>query len=79
CCGEGREVGASAPSIRDSPRSNSPPPTRSARATSGSDREAGEPLTPPPGRKAGKMVEGDTPQAKAAELAKLLHDEAKVL
>jgi len=25
------------------------------------------------------MVEGDTPQAKAAELAKLLHDEAKVL
>ena len=36
-------------------------------------------LTPPPVRKAGIMVEGDTPQDKAAELAKLLHDEAKVL
>ena len=36
-------------------------------------------LTPPPARAAGKMVGGDTPQEKAAELAKLLHDEAKVL
>ena len=36
-------------------------------------------LTPPPGRVAGKIVEGETAQEKAAELAKLLHDEAKVL
>ncbi len=36
-------------------------------------------LTPPPARKAGKIVEGETPQEKAAELAKLLHEEAKVL
>jgi len=36
-------------------------------------------LTPPPARAAGKIVEGGTPQEKAAELAKLLHDEAKVL
>lgn len=36
-------------------------------------------LTPPPERKAGKIIEGETPQEKAAELAKLLHDEAKVL
>ena len=36
-------------------------------------------LTPPPARAAGKIVEGETPQEKAAELAKLLHDEAKVL
>jgi len=36
-------------------------------------------LTPPPERAAGKIVEGETPQEKAAELAKLLHDEAKVL
>ena len=36
-------------------------------------------LTPPPVRKAGIMVGGDTPQDKAAELAKLLHDEAKVV
>jgi electron transfer flavoprotein beta subunit len=36
-------------------------------------------LTPPPDRAAGKIVEGETPQEKAAELAKLLHDEAKVL
>ncbi len=36
-------------------------------------------LIPPPERKAGKMVPGDTPQDKAAALAKLLHDEAKVL
>ena len=36
-------------------------------------------LTPPPERAAGKIVEGETAQEKAAELAKLLHDEAKVL
>ncbi|RLB21352.1 MAG: electron transfer flavoprotein subunit beta [Deltaproteobacteria bacterium] len=36
-------------------------------------------LTPPPERKPGKIVEGETPQEKAAELAKLLHEEAKVL
>ncbi|RLB84640.1 MAG: electron transfer flavoprotein subunit beta, partial [Deltaproteobacteria bacterium] len=36
-------------------------------------------LTPPPERKAGKIIEGETPQEKAAELAKLLHEEAKVL
>jgi electron transfer flavoprotein beta subunit len=35
-------------------------------------------LTPPPERQAGKIVEGETPQEKAAELAKLLHEEAKV-
>ena len=28
---------------------------------------------------AGKIVEGDSPEAKAAELAKLLHEEAKVI
>jgi len=36
-------------------------------------------LTPPPERAAGKIVEGETAQEKAAELAKLLHDEAKIL
>jgi electron transfer flavoprotein beta subunit len=36
-------------------------------------------LTPPPQRKAGKIVAGDTPEKKAAELIKLLHEEAKVL
>ncbi len=36
-------------------------------------------LTPPPARAAGKIVDGETPQEKAAELAKLLHEEAKVL
>lgn len=36
-------------------------------------------LTPPPERSAGKIVEGDTPEQKAAELARLLHEEAKVL
>ena len=36
-------------------------------------------ITPPPARAAGKIVEGETPQEKAADLAKLLHDEAKVL
>ncbi len=36
-------------------------------------------LLPPPERKAGKLVQGETPQEKAAELAKLLQQEAKVL
>lgn len=36
-------------------------------------------LTPPPERAEGKIVEGETPQEKAAELAKLLHDEAKAI
>lgn len=36
-------------------------------------------MTPPPAREAGKIVEGETPQEKAAELAKLLHEEAKVI
>lgn len=36
-------------------------------------------LTPPPERQAGKIVDGDSPQAKASELAKLLHEEAKVI
>ncbi len=35
-------------------------------------------LTPPPERAPGKIVEGDTPEEKAAELAKLLHEEAKI-
>ncbi len=35
-------------------------------------------LTPPPKRGEGKIIEGETPQEKAAELAKLLHEEAKV-
>lgn len=36
-------------------------------------------LTPPPERKAGQIIEGETPQEKAAELARLLHEEAKIL
>jgi len=36
-------------------------------------------LTPPAERKAGKIVEGETPEEKAANLAKLLHEEAKVV
>ena len=36
-------------------------------------------LTPPPERAEGKIVEGETPQEKAAELAKLLHEEAKII
>lgn len=35
-------------------------------------------LTPPPKRGEGKIIEGEAPQEKAAELAKLLHEEAKV-
>lgn len=36
-------------------------------------------MTPPPARKAGRIVPGDTPEAKAKELARLLHEEAKVI
>jgi electron transfer flavoprotein beta subunit len=36
-------------------------------------------MTPPPAREGGKIVEGETPQEKAAELARLLHEEAKVI
>ena len=36
-------------------------------------------ITPPPAREVGKIVEGETPQEKAAGLAKLLHDEVKVI
>jgi electron transfer flavoprotein beta subunit len=36
-------------------------------------------LTPPPQRQTGKMVEGETPEEKARELARLLHEEAKVI
>lgn len=36
-------------------------------------------LSSPPERAAGKIIEGETPQEKAAELARLLHEEAKVI
>jgi len=36
-------------------------------------------LTPPPQREAGKIIEGETPEEKAAGLAKALREEAKVL
>ncbi len=36
-------------------------------------------LSPPPKRAEGKIIEGETPQQKAAQLAKLLHEEAKVI
>ncbi len=36
-------------------------------------------MTPPPERAAGKIIEGETPEEKAAGLAKLLHEEAKVI
>ncbi|MGD2126163.1 MAG: electron transfer flavoprotein subunit beta/FixA family protein [Desulfobacteraceae bacterium] len=36
-------------------------------------------LTPPPQKEAGRIIDGETPEAKAAELAKLLHEEAKVI
>ncbi|MBN1850309.1 MAG: electron transfer flavoprotein subunit beta/FixA family protein [Deltaproteobacteria bacterium] len=36
-------------------------------------------LTPPPQRAAGKIIDGESPEQKAAQLAKLLHEEAKVL
>lgn len=35
-------------------------------------------LTSPPQREAGKIIEGETPQEKAVQLAKMLHEEAKV-
>jgi len=35
-------------------------------------------MTPPPQRKAGQTIAGETPQEKAAKLADLLHNEAKV-
>jgi len=36
-------------------------------------------LTPPPERKAGQMVAGETPQEKGAGLVKLLREEAKII
>ncbi len=36
-------------------------------------------MQPPPGRKGGRIIAGETAREKAAELAKLLHQEAKVL
>jgi electron transfer flavoprotein beta subunit len=36
-------------------------------------------LTPPPQREAGKIVEGETSEEKAKELARLLHEEAKLI
>jgi electron transfer flavoprotein beta subunit len=36
-------------------------------------------LTPPPQREAGKIVEGETPEEEAKELARLLREEAKVI
>jgi electron transfer flavoprotein beta subunit len=36
-------------------------------------------ITPPEERKAAKIVEGETPQEKAANLARLLHQEAKII
>ena len=36
-------------------------------------------MTPPPERVAGKIIEGETPEEKAAELARMLREEAKVL
>ena len=35
-------------------------------------------ITPPKQRKAGRIIEGNTPEEKAGELARVLHDEAKV-
>ena len=36
-------------------------------------------LTPPPQREPGKIVQGETPEEKAAELTRLLHEEAKII
>jgi electron transfer flavoprotein beta subunit len=36
-------------------------------------------ITPPPQRQAGKIVEGESPEEKAAALAKMLREEAKVI
>jgi electron transfer flavoprotein beta subunit len=36
-------------------------------------------MTPPPQREAGKIVDGETPEEKAAQLAKLLREDAKAI
>lgn len=36
-------------------------------------------LMPPPQREAGKIIDGETSEAKAAELVRLLHEEAKII
>ncbi len=36
-------------------------------------------LSPPDERASGKIIEGETPEEKAAELARILHEEAKVI
>jgi electron transfer flavoprotein beta subunit len=36
-------------------------------------------LVPPPQREAGRIIEGETPEDKARELARVLHEEAKVI
>ena len=36
-------------------------------------------MTPPPQREAGKIIDGETPEEKAAQLAKLLREEAKAI
>ena len=36
-------------------------------------------LVPPPQREAGKIVEGETPEEKARELVRMLHEEAKAI
>ena len=36
-------------------------------------------LTPPPKREAGKIIQGESPEEKAAELVRLLREEAKVI
>jgi electron transfer flavoprotein beta subunit len=36
-------------------------------------------MTPPPDRAPGKIIAGDDPAAKAAELVRLLREEAKVI
>jgi electron transfer flavoprotein beta subunit len=47
--------------------------------------QIGRPLTritamkPPPDRKGGIMIQGDSAKARAAELVRVLHEEAKVL
>jgi len=36
-------------------------------------------LVPPPQRQAGKIIEGETPEEKARELVRMLHEEAKAI
>jgi len=36
-------------------------------------------MTPPPERAPGKIIEGDDPAVKAAEVVKLLREEAKII